>query len=368
VPVDATALATARDSGLLRLLATPQRESESDRDELRGRGRFWVWLNRGYVAAVLLLAAAACVLWLLIDPSRALEVTTAVLVVTCPCAFGLAMPLAFELAVARLRRFGIYVRATTLLEKARHVRKVVFDKTGTLTWGGLDAHPLRRVQPGIAMDVLFTMASSSNHPVSRAIAQQLAAGGHAFLADLVVEESPGQGLASTRKSVSYKLGAPPFALGDGRDDLGNDVCVFTRDGHVEACFHLEEDVRGGFQREIAELQAAGYEVYLLSGDRERDRENKLPLCGSEGTPRLEGVGRKVRYRRVWSAPSRVKDLVCGGLRRTSPCGESICPHRKGRALSRRAEPGRAGGVPGRWGAARPGGRGARGCVVWRVAR
>ena len=251
------------------------RRPGGERDDLRGRGGFWVWLNRGYVAAVLIAAAAACLLWLFIDRARALEITTAVLVVTCPCAFGLATPLAFELAVARLRRFGIYVRGTALLEKARHVTKVVFDKTGTLTWGGLDAHPLRRVRPGMAIDVLFTMASSSNHPVSRAIAQRLAADGPRYLADLDVEELPGRGLRAIRDGVLYKLGTPSFAQGDRqRSDIGDGLCVFTRDDQVEACFHLEEDVRGGFQREIADLHARGYEVYLMSGDRE-DRAQRV---------------------------------------------------------------------------------------------
>jgi len=109
-PVEAVALHDAEGSGLLGMLAAPLEVA----DDMRGQGRFWSLLSRFYVAAVLAIAAVTCAAWLCIDPSRALEVTTAVLVVTCPCALGLAAPLAFEMAVARLRGIGVYVRSLSL--------------------------------------------------------------------------------------------------------------------------------------------------------------------------------------------------------------------------------------------------------------
>ena len=239
----------ATESELLHLLATPA----GDRDD-RVRSKFWTRLNRGYVWAVLALAAAAATLWTIVDPSRALDVVVAVLVVTCPCALGLATPLAFDLALARLRARGIYVRMTSLLERARRVRKVVFDKTGTLTWGELTAEPMRPI-PDDCAAVLWTMASSSNHPVSRAIAASLRDRGLELVPDLVVTEVPGRGVHARHDGRDYYLGAQSFVFHETPAQHEGRHCLFTRDGHVETCFRIGEHVREGFATEVAQLQA-----------------------------------------------------------------------------------------------------------------
>ena len=195
-------------------------------------------------------------------------VTTAVLVVTCPCAIGLATPLAFDLALASLRRGGVFVRDPDLLEKARHVRRIVFDKTGTLTWGRLRVQPIREPEPA-DRDLLFTLCSSSNHPVSVAIAHWLGAQTPAprFLHALCVEEVVGQGMLTRFEGRELRLGSREFTFGDaplGRDD---GIVALTRDGHALAVFQVEEDYRGGADDEIRELAAAGYDLHLVSGDR-----------------------------------------------------------------------------------------------------
>lgn len=275
-PVIIEAAVDPRASGLSELLATPT----DDRDNLGSRDRFWVRLNRGYVAIVLPLAALAGVLWLFLDASRSLDIVTSVLVVTCPCALGLATPLAFDLAVARLRRQGVYVRTLSLLEKALGVRRVLFDKTGTLTWGGLRVEQIRPVPPELR-DVLLTMTSGSNHPVSQAIDQELRGDGFTWLDDLRVEEFVGSGLQATWRGSMFRLGVPRFALGDKPGERDN-VCLFVRDGHVEAAFRLEEDVRQGYREEITGLQEGGYSVGLLSGDRQDKAER---VAAHVGIPR-----------------------------------------------------------------------------------
>ncbi len=255
--------ATAADSGLLELL-TPGATGDG---EVRGRDRFWARLNQVYVAAVLVAATAAAVLWWWLDPSRIVAVTTAVLVVTCPCALGLAIPLAFDLAVVRLRCAGIFVRNAALLDKARHVRKALFDKTGTLTWGGVAVVELRPV-PSAFRDVLWTMVNASSHPVSRALARTLAASGPArLLEELVVETHPGGGLLARHDGRECRLGSRAFVLGDAARGVADDLLLLACDGHVEACFQVDEDLREGYVDEIAALRAHGVDVWLLSGDR-----------------------------------------------------------------------------------------------------
>lgn len=246
-------------SGLLQLLGQEPR----DREDTRGRVRFWHLLNRNYALGVLLAATLGGLLWAWIDPSRALPVAISVLVITCPCAMGIATPLAFHLALAILRRKGVFVRTRSLLDKVRCVRHVVFDKTGTVTFGGLQAS-LRGGLPEAALPVLATMAASSNHPVSQAVLQCLPQ--TPFVPGAVVEEVPGKGLECRHDGATWRLGQRAFCGLPGADE-GRRECVLTRDGEPVATFELAEDFRAGAADEIGALQARGLGVHLLSGDR-----------------------------------------------------------------------------------------------------
>lgn len=245
------------DSGLAELLEQPV----ADREDTRGRVRFWHVLNRSYAAGVLLAALGGGLLWWWLEPARALPVAIAVLVITCPCAMGIATPLAFHLSQALLRKRGVFARTRSLLDKALCVRTVVFDKTGTVTFGGLRAAAVV-APPAAVLPVLATMVASSNHPVSQAVLAVLPE--RPFRRDLEVTEVPGAGLECELDGVTYRVGSPAFAgvpAGPGRE------CVFVGAGQVLARFALEEDFRAGAAEEIAWLQRRGLAVHLLSGDR-----------------------------------------------------------------------------------------------------
>ncbi len=249
-------------SGLAQLLA----EEPPARDDPNARVRFWHLVNRNYAVGVLLASLLGGLLWWYLDPSKALPVAVSVLVITCPCAMGIATPLAFHLALAALRRRGVFVRARDLLERVRSVRKVVFDKTGTVTFGGLRARAIDDV-PEAALPALATMAASSNHPVSQAVLQALPR--TPFVVDLHVDETVGSGLACDHDGAHWRLGSRAFASGiGGEDDVGDRrECVLSRDGRVVATFALEEDFRAGATGEIETLRRRGLAVHLLSGDR-----------------------------------------------------------------------------------------------------
>jgi len=257
--VRARVVADYLGSGLAELLG----QEPVDREDTRGRVRFWPLLNQGYSLGVLLAAAAAGGLWAWLDPSRAWPVAISVLVITCPCAMGIATPLAFHLALARLRRSGVFVRSRSLLDKVLHVRKVVFDKTGTVTFGGLRAAAVGEV-PRADLPVLATMVASSNHPVSQAVLQALRQA--PFLAGLDVIERAGRGLECVHDGAVWRLGGAEFA-GALPDAGGRRECVFSRDGEERARFLLEEDFRAGAAEEVAALRRRGLQVHLLSGDR-----------------------------------------------------------------------------------------------------
>lgn len=253
------------DSALLELLRSPN--EDRDAAGVAAPARFGI--ERVYVILVFVAAVAAAGLWAFLDPGQIFSVVTAVLVVTCPCAIGLATPLAFDLALTQLRRRGIFVRSTSLLEKACRVRKIFFDKTGTLTWGDLRARCDRELDPSVR-DLVYSMAASSAHPRSAAIARLLGAEGACFLADLSCREYVGSGVEARWHGQIYRLGHPSFVRGRdlGSSDDGRASVAFGPLGAQRACFEIEEDERPGIAEELAALRTEGFTTYLASGDRE----------------------------------------------------------------------------------------------------
>ncbi|HEY1098806.1 MAG TPA: hypothetical protein VGF99_07750, partial [Myxococcota bacterium] len=173
---DRAVVVVANEAGTASSLASLL--ARHDDDEVRDDG--WQGFARWSVFAVLGLAVVAAVVWsVLVDVPRGLAVATAVLVVTCPCALGLALPLVDELGTAALRRRGIFVRRAGFFARLAAITDVVFDKTGTLTAGDLavddDSIAALRAVSVEARDAIAQMVLRSAHPKSRAVAAALAA-------------------------------------------------------------------------------------------------------------------------------------------------------------------------------------------------
>ena len=228
--------------------------------------RFFDLLARGYVLTVLALAALGAALWAQAGMHRALDVAVALLVVTCPCALGIAIPLAHELVHAGLRRRGVLVRADDLLERLTRIRTVLFDKTGTLTLGRLEllepGHP-GQLSPE-TRDLAYRMTAGSNHPVSRCLARALAGAGARMSGVAAVEEIPGSGVELVEDGRRIRLGAPGWAVAGAANEPG--VSVLSVDGVPLARFVTREAVRPGAQRVLERLGQEGFGLWLLSGD------------------------------------------------------------------------------------------------------
>lgn len=246
---------------------------------------FWSHLARVYVIAVLALAAIAFAGWMIAtgDVLRALDVVTAVLIVTCPCAFGIATPLAYELAQAGLRRAGLFVRSAAFLDRAAVVRTVVFDKTGTLTTGALvvaNTAALDALSKG-DLSALFDMAARSAHPKSHAIVKAIGA-----LASLDpnarVTEKAGRGLELVRGRHRYRLGSRAWTRAIGEGDV-----TFTRDGVLVASFVTTEELRPDAAAELHALTKGGIEAWILSGDSTPRVERIAAKCG---VPAARAIG------------------------------------------------------------------------------
>ena len=238
---------------------------------------WWKRLVRIYVIAVVAVAAGTFAGWLYFthDVARTLDVVAAVLIVTCPCAFGIATPLAYELAQAGLRRFGLFVRTPGFLDRAAEVERVVFDKTGTLTTGALAVADLEvlRALDDRARVLAYAMAVRSSHPKSRAIALALEEIGAlaAFESDRVVREIAGRGLETEDGGHVWSLGAAVDR--DERDVL------LTCDGDVVARIATVEQARPDARADVLALQHDGYETCVLSGDSPEATRAMASACG-----------------------------------------------------------------------------------------
>lgn len=242
-----------------------------------------------YLVVVIIVAAAGFLArgFLTHDWPAALQSAVSVLVVSCPCSIGLAFPLATELAVARLRKGGVFVRDNRVWERASRVRRVVFDKTGTLT---LELPELIRPDAlaelsGEARAALFRLVENNLHPVGRSLREALAAFPESRPAPdapaPAVVERVGHGVSLTdADGVRWSLGKSdaPGAEPDA---------ALRRDGEVLATFAFRESPRPGAREQIARFERRGMRVHVLSGDKP---EKVAAMLAELGLPADRGLG------------------------------------------------------------------------------
>ncbi len=222
----------------------------------------------GFTARVLTLAALTAIGWSLVDPSRAFTATLAVLVVSCPCAFALAVPAALTRALGVLARRGVLVTHADAIEQLATATHVMFDKTGTLTQPELT---LERIgpqgQPGRreALALAAALARGSRHPVARAIAAALPDTPAAAVENL--RATSGAGLEGSIDGRHLRLGRADFAVASSAlpADL-DDAVVLADAGGVLATFHLSERLRPGARAALDALAADGLAIEIASGD------------------------------------------------------------------------------------------------------
>jgi Cu2+-exporting ATPase len=230
-----------------------------------------------FVAVVLLLATVTALIWLELDPSQALDNAIALLIVTCPCALGLATPLAVAVGIGRAARRGILIKGGDALERLAHPSSMLLDKTGTVTEGRVALvgwHGDPSVEPAVA-----ALEQHSAHPLARAAVEALPA------TDAVAEqvrELPGAGIEGTIGGVRYQVGSPAW-VGAAVDQTPAWVeaqiarwvaehqtpVLVAREGQVVAAAAFGDPVRADARAALDRLRAQGWQLALLSGDHPR---------------------------------------------------------------------------------------------------
>ncbi len=313
-PLTIIATAAAKDSFLAEMVRMME-AAEAGRSVYR---RIADRAARLYAPVVHLTALLTFIGWMIVtgDAHRALTVAIAVLIITCPCALGLAVPMVQVVAARRLFENGIMIKDGGALERLAEIDTVVFDKTGTLTLDRLRLAANDPVNP-VALAIAASIASHSRHPYSRALAAAGRDKGLAPIALTDISETPGAGLEAHIDGAVYRLGRPDWAPDAGlqNPDVATAGVVLSQNGRLHAAFNFESDLRPDVRGSIAGVSSQGCRIEIMSGDRDgpvRDLATALDV------PYLAGVSpaKKTEHIAELTASGRHVLMVGDGLNDT----------------------------------------------------
>jgi Cu2+-exporting ATPase len=256
-PVDVRVSQAGRDTTLAEIARLMDASAQSRSRYVRIADR----ASRLYAPAVHALAAVTVLGWLLAGASlyQALVIGVAVLIITCPCALGLAVPVAQVVASGALMRAGIMVKDGSALERLAKVDRALLDKTGTLTLGRPlpDPAALAGLAPEEA-SVALALASHSRHPLSRALAEALTAAGHRAAALEAISERAGEGVFARSNGIDVALRRPERSTGI--------AAVLAIGDKPLRLISYADRLRPDAPEALARMRTMGIESSILSGD------------------------------------------------------------------------------------------------------
>ncbi len=239
-----------------------------------------------FVPAVLIVSALTFLMWAIFGPAPyrfgyAVINAVAVLIIACPCALGLATPMAVVVGMGRGASFGALFRNAETLERLGHVDTIVFDKTGTLTVGKPEVTSVEPAEAFSAEDLLRLAAGlerSSEHPLAAAIVQSAERAGNTIAAASEVTVSPGKGIRGHVEGKIVLVGTSAFLqeydvkgeasrrrLEDLREEAKTVVQVAV-DGQYAGLIAVSDPIRSTTPAAIATLKAEGLHLVMLTGD------------------------------------------------------------------------------------------------------
>ncbi|WP_405218295.1 heavy metal translocating P-type ATPase [Agrococcus sp. Ld7] len=269
--------ATGDDTALagIQRLVTDAQNSSSRAQRLADTAAGWLfWFALGA-------AAITAVVWTLVGlPDAAVIRTITVLVIACPHALGLAIPLVVSIATERAARGGVLVKDRLALESMRTVDTVLFDKTGTLTKGEptvtdiavIDGH-----EPDHVLGLAAAAESDSEHPLAKAIVRAAAAKDLAVPRSNDFSSSPAVGVTATVDGTTVRVGGPHLLTEERAEELGiadqwrSDGAIILhviQDSQVIGALKLADEIRSESREAIEALHALDVQVVMITGDAE----------------------------------------------------------------------------------------------------
>lgn len=190
----------------------------------------------------------------------------AVMVISCPCAMGLATPAAVAVGLGRAARNGMLIKGGDTLQRLKTIKNIVFDKTGTLTTGKLQVESfVTETGEAYFKAVVAAIEQHSSHPIAKSITQQWSSTGYVILDK--VEEVKGKGIQATdSEGNQWQLGSERWLHVNGDKDKGYDLYLY-KNGAYTGAIRISDALRPDAKETIAELKEMGYRTILLSGDK-----------------------------------------------------------------------------------------------------
>lgn len=226
-----------------------------------------------FVPVVILIAAAAFIIWLLLGKGFefAFSIGVSVLVISCPCALGLATPCAIMIATGKGVENGILFKDAAALENLGKCNTVVFDKTGTITQGEMF---VTDITPGADLDIIYTIENISDHPISQAICKYCKQHGAKLIADEKSQDNTfkseyivGKGIAAVIDGVEYKAGNSKLTgfTDNEYSHSGKTAITFSRNGEYYCTIAVADKIKSDAKEAIQSIKA---DTIMITGDNE----------------------------------------------------------------------------------------------------
>ena len=240
-------------------------------------------ISRRFTLVLLSIAFISTIFWLMVDPSKAFNVFTSVLIVACPCAIALAAPFTLGNVLRIFGREKLYLKEASVIEQMAKLDTVVFDKTGTLTTNQKNLITYE----GIALSaeekqLLTSTLRASSHPLSRSLYNILDKNNIQTLDEF--EEEVGKGISATSNNNSIKVGSYEFVgfYDENTFELKNKTTVHISANKVyKGCYIFNSEYRNGISELFGQI-GTDKELIVLSGDNEGERE-RLEALLHKGT-------------------------------------------------------------------------------------
>lgn len=246
-------------------------------------------ISKYFISAVFALAVGlfAYLAWLG-NMQQAIERALTLLIVTCPCALALAVPLTFTRALGKAADQGIIIKNDSVIQKLSQVKRLFLDKTGTLTYGRMQVvrfTELANTQVP-ALDVILSLEGQSKHPVARALVQYAQEHGARQLAVSKFVEHPGIGVEAEYQGQRYTINRQGF----------------LENGVVKATFDVADRVRSDSREVVDKIRKQGIEVSILSGDKAENVQRVAAEIGLENSDALGALSPEQKNELVKNTP------------------------------------------------------------------
>lgn len=251
--------------------------NEAFQKEESGLNKLTNSISQYFVMIVLMITIGAAIYWYFKDPSQILQVVTAILIITCPCALGLSSPFILGNVMRILGEKRMYIRSTATIENMAKVDHIVFDKTGTITESqSTEVLFIGENLNDWESEAVKSILKNSNHPLSRILYHRIQGGSYFEVSRY--QEIPGKGQIGQIDGEFIRIGSKSFLEIDQVESINQTQVWIEIGGELKGRFEFKNQYRSGLKKMIERLNA--YKISILSGDNNSEQRNLEELFPS----------------------------------------------------------------------------------------